>query len=203
MQSATRLDQLPPTAAEVAFVGRSNVGKSSLLNALGGRRALAHVSKTPGRTQLLNIFSVTTTRREGGGRGVTAGSDGTVGPTLMDCPGYGYAATSKAVRESWGPMIERYLLGRNELRMVMVLVDGEVGPTKLDLQMLDWLRAHSLPHTVIATKHDKVKSSRRQKRKRELAEACMLEPGDVVWVSAAKGVNIDRLRDLVRTWLSP
>ncbi len=173
-------------------MGRSNVGKSSLLNALGGRKALAHVSKTPGRTQLLNVFSVGSARK-----------DGAAGPTLMDCPGYGYAATSKAVRESWGPMIERYLLGRDELRMVMVLVDGEVGPTKLDLQMLDWLRSHALSHTVIATKHDKVKSSRRQKRKRELAEACQLEPGDVVWVSAAKGVNIDLLRDLVRSWLSP
>lgn len=192
VQSAARLDQLPSSVAEVAFVGRSNVGKSSLLNALGGRKGLAHVSKTPGRTQLLNLFSVESKAR-----------DGNPGPTLMDCPGYGYAATSKAVRDSWGPMIERYLLGRDELRMVMVLVDGEIGPTKLDLQMLDWLRSHTLPHTVIATKHDKVKSSRRQKRRKDLAEACRLEAGDVVWVSAAKGVNIDFLRDLVRSWLSP
>ena len=104
----------------------------------------------------------------------------------MDCPGYGYAATSKAVRQSWGPMIERYLVGREELRMAMVLVDGEIGPTKLDLQMLDWLRSNGLPHTVVATKHDKVKSSRRDKRKRELAAACDLEPGDVVWVSGGE-----------------
>jgi GTP-binding protein len=76
-----------------------------------------------------------------------------------------------------------------------------VGPTRLDLQMLDWLRAHELPHTVIATKHDKVKSSKRQRRRRDLAEACQLEPGDVVWVSAAKNVNIDRLRELVGIWL--
>jgi len=190
VRSATDLGQLPPTSAEVAFIGRSNVGKSSLLNALGGRKALAHVSKTPGRTQLLNVFAL------GGQRG-----DDEVGPTLMDCPGYGYAATSKAVRQSWGPMIERYLLGRDGFRMALVLVDGEIGPTKLDLQMLDWLRSNALPHTVIATKHDKVKSSRRDKRKRELAAACYLEPGDVVWVSAAKNVNIDRLRDLVRLWL--
>ncbi len=119
----------------------------------------------------------------------------------MDCPGYGYAATSKSVRQSWGPMIERYLLGRDELRMIMVLVDGEVGPTKLDLQMLDWLRSHGLPHTVIATKHDKVKSAKRAKRKREVADACDLEQGDIIWVSAAKNVNIDRLRELVSMWL--
>lgn len=186
LQSATELTQLPASGAEVAVVGRSNVGKSSLLNALSGRKAVAHVSKTPGRTQLLNCFAV-------------GESDG---QTVMDCPGYGYAATSKSIRQSWGPMIERYLLGRDALQMTMVLVDGEIGPTKLDLQMLDWLRSNRLAHTVIATKHDKVKSAKRDKRRRELAAACDLEPGDVVWVSASKHVNIDRLRDLVRVWLS-
>jgi len=185
VRSATRLDQLPDSDAEVAVVGRSNVGKSSLLNALANRKGLAHVSKTPGRTQLLNCFSL--------------GEDGSA--TVVDCPGYGYAQASKSVRAAWQPMIEGYLLGRDALRMVMVLVDGEIGPTALDLQMLEWLRAEQLPHTVVATKHDKVKSSKRQKRKRELAERCDLEPGDVVWVSAAKHVGIDRLRDLVRLWL--
>ena len=86
--------------------------------------------------------------------------------------------------------------------MILLLVDGEIGPTKSDLQMLDWLRANQLPHSVIATKHDKVKSSQRDKRKRELAEKCMLEPADVVWVSAAKDTGIPRLRELARLWLS-
>ncbi|MDH4307269.1 MAG: hypothetical protein OEX04_07300 [Acidimicrobiia bacterium] len=85
--------------------------------------------------------------------------------------------------------------------MVAVLVDGEVGPTNLDIQMLEWLRANLLPHTVIATKHDKVKPSLRGKRRRELAERCDLDPDDPIWVSASKGTGIDRLRGLILTWL--
>jgi GTP-binding protein len=175
---------LPETRAEVAIVGRSNVGKSSLLNAIARRNHLAHTSKTPGRTQLLNCFAL---------------DDDT---TVVDCPGYGYATASKQARASWLKMIEHYLLEREQLTMILVLVDSEIGPTKLDLQMLEWLRSNTLPHSVVATKHDKVKSSQRERRKRELAAACMLEPSDVVWVSAAKGTGIDRLRDLVRLWLS-
>ena len=183
--SADVIDRLPETPAEVAVVGRSNVGKSSLLNAVAHRKNLAHTSKTPGRTQLLNCFTV--------------GEPG--GPTVVDCPGYGYATVSKSTRAGWQGMIEDYLLEREGLTMIMVLVDGEIGPTKLDMQMLDWLRQSVLPHTVVATKHDKVKSSQREKRKRDLAEACDLERGDVVWTSAAKNVGIDRLRDLTRLWL--
>ena len=185
--SATRADDLPESPAEVAVVGRSNVGKSSLLNALANRTNLARVSKTPGRTQLLNLFRL--------GRDEDS-------PTVMDLPGYGFANAPKKVRESWGPMIEGYLLDRESLVMVLVLVDGEVGPTKLDVQMLDWLRSEVIPHTVIATKHDKVKSAKRERRKRDLAAGCGLEPRDIVWVSASKGVGIDRLRGLIREYLS-
>ncbi|MDZ7678587.1 MAG: ribosome biogenesis GTP-binding protein YihA/YsxC [Acidimicrobiales bacterium] len=182
--SAPRIDQLPDTRAEVAVVGRSNVGKSSLLNALANRKNLAQTSKSPGRTRLLNVFAL---------------DDGTA---LVDCPGYGYASAPKAVQAKWQQMMERYLVEREQLDMIMVLIDGEIGPTKLDRQMLDWLRSHGLPHTVIATKADKVKASVRGKRQRELAERCDLDPGDVVWVSATKGSGLDPLRDLVRTWLS-
>lgn len=190
--SADRLGTLPPSRAEVAVVGRSNVGKSSLINALANRKNLARVSNTPGRTRLLNLFTL----------GEDRDSDGALPATVMDLPGYGYAKASKQMRASWGQMIEDYLLEREELEMVVVLVDGEVGPTKLDVQMLDWLRSNDLPHTVVATKHDKVKSSKRQRRKRDVAEGCDLEPGDVVWVSAVKGVGIDRLRGLMMSWLA-
>jgi GTP-binding protein len=185
LQSATRVDQLPASPVEVAFVGRSNVGKSSLVNALANRRQLARVSNTPGRTQLINLFAV----------------DGSDAGTLVDLPGYGYAKASKSVTRDWPAMIEGYLLDRPELAMVFVLVDGAIGPTALDERMLDWLRYHGVPHTVVATKLDKVKSSKRPRRRRELAEGCRLDPGDVVWVSATTGDGIDLLRSLVRSWV--
>ncbi len=182
--SADHLDRLPDSPAEVAVVGRSNVGKSSLINALANRNGLANVSKTPGRTQLLNCFELPD------------------GATIIDCPGYGYAKVSKLQRAAMADMIESYLGGREQLQMVLVLVDGEVGPTALDRSILEWLREESVPHTVVATKHDKVKAKGREKRKKDLAAGCDLEPADVVWVSAAKNVGIDRLRDLIRLWLS-
>ncbi len=184
VQSATSVSALPPTTVEVAVVGRSNVGKSSLINALANRKALAHVSNTPGRTQLINLFEL-----NGGG-------------TFVDLPGYGYAAVPGRVRGNWQEMIEGYLLDRPNLAMIAVLVDGAIGPTKLDAQMLAWLRSYGRPHTVVATKADKVKSSKRATRQIELATGCQLDPGDVVWVSAAKGTGIDDLRGLVRMWLS-
>ena len=179
VSSAKRTDQLPVSDAEVAFVGRSNVGKSSLINALANQKQLARVSNTPGRTQLINLFA-----HVGGG-------------TIVDLPGYGYAKVPGHIRKDWRAMIEGYLLERDALVMVFVLVDGAIGPTPLDQQMLDWLRDNEVPHTVVATKMDKVKSSKRRTRKGELAAGCMLDVGDIVWVSAAKNVNIDQLRELV------
>jgi GTP-binding protein len=190
IKSATRESQLPESPVEVAFVGRSNVGKSALVNALANRKQLARVSNTPGRTQLINIFAVDDSRGE------------TDEATLVDLPGYGYAKASKAIRRDWPQMIEGYILDRDELAMVFVLIDGAIGPTPLDQQMLDWLRYNGIPHTVVATKCDKVRSSKRATRRKELASGCRLEVGDIVWVSATKGDGIDQLRSLVRAHLS-
>jgi GTP-binding protein len=185
VMSATRVADLPPTDGEIAVVGRSNVGKSSLINALANRKALAKVSKTPGRTQLLNLFEF---------------GDGT---TLMDLPGYGYAKVPGHVRATWGPMIEGYLLGRDHLTTVLGLVDAEVGPTPIDVNTLEWLAANDLPVRVVATKHDKVKSSKRDKRKKELAERCGMSTKDILWVSASSGVNVAELRGRILEWVRP
>ncbi len=141
------MTQLPSSRAEVAVVGRSNVGKSSLINALAHRRQLAHISNTPGRTQVINLYELPS------------------GATFVDLPGYGYAAVPGRMRGTWQQMIKRGLPARpRRLVQIFVLVDGEIGPTKLDVQMLDWLRHESLPHSVVATKMDKVKSSVRDRR---------------------------------------
>lgn len=187
VKSATRVRDLPESPVEVAFVGRSNVGKSALVNALANRKQLARVSNTPGRTRVINLFSL---------------DEGAQAGTVVDLPGYGFAKASKQVRRDWPEMIEGYLLEREELAMVFVLVDGAIGPTNLDEQMLEWLRYHGVPHTVVATKLDKVKSSKRATRRKDLARGCHLDPGDVVWVSSTKGDGIDQLRSLVRTWVA-
>ncbi|MCU1503041.1 MAG: engB [Ilumatobacteraceae bacterium] len=183
VMSAKRHTDLPAATAEIAVVGRSNVGKSSLLNALANRRQLAKVSNTPGRTQLINLFVL-----PGGG-------------SFVDLPGYGYAKVPQRERKTWQEMIEGYLLEREGLELVLVLVDGEIGPTKLDLQMLGWLHANSVPHTVVATKLDKVRPSKRSGRRQQLARACGLDPGDVMWVSAANGTGIDQLQSHVHALL--
>jgi GTP-binding protein len=176
VKSVTDHHDLPHLTAEVAVVGRSNVGKSSLINALANHKHLAKVSKTPGRTQLVNLFALPS----GGG--------------VVDLPGYGYAAVPGKIRAGWGKMIESYLIERESLVEVLVLVDGEIGPTKLDVQMIEYLVANDVPLQIVATKHDKVKSSKRETRKRDLAVGCGVAQRDVMWVSADSGVGVDALR---------
>lgn len=145
---------------------------------------LAKVSKTPGRTQLINLFQI----------------DNTKG-TIVDLPGYGYAAVNKKISRSWKDMIETYLLERKNLVMIIVLVDGLVGPTKLDIQMLDWLTESNLSHSIVATKKDKVKPSRLQSRVKDLAEKSGVEQDQVIWISAQKGDSLDLIRNKVALWV--
>lgn len=176
----TTFDDLGP---EVAFVGRSNVGKSSIINAIANRHGLATVSNTPGRTRVLNQFA-----HKGGG-------------ALMDLPGYGFARVSDAERRRWQSMIENYLTQREQLVMVVALVDGEIGPAKLDVTLLEWLRGVGVPHAVVATKGDRLKSAALGRRRIEVATGCGLHPDDVRWVSSTSGKGVDGIRTWVRALL--
>ena len=137
--SNTQVDQLPrPDLPEYAFIGRSNVGKSSLINALTDKRNLAKTSQTPGKTQLINHFLINTDWY------------------LVDLPGYGFAKTSKTNRATWEKFIRRYLLQRENLQCVFVLVDSRHEPQRIDLDFCYWLGEHQLPFMLIFTKSDKV-----------------------------------------------
>ena len=151
-------------ACEIAIVGKSNVGKSSLINRLCGNAKLARTSATPGKTRLINFFTLT-------------GSDGTVF-SLVDLPGYGYAKASKSEQKSWGDLIEKYL-SSGRIRHLFLLLDIRHSPTALDKQMYAYILYYGIPFTLIATKADKLARSKRP----QSATACAKElgaPGAVI-----------------------
>jgi GTP-binding protein len=161
---------------EVAFLGRSNVGKSSLINSLLGVKGLARTSSTPGRTQALNFFLIN--RRF----------------HFVDLPGYGYARVPRAIRESWGEIVESYLAKRESLVLLIQIVDSRHEPTKLDLQLREWLTAYAKPHLTVATKSDKLSQNvlgKNLKRAREVLGA--LGSGEVVSYSATTGHGRERV----------
>ncbi|MGD9750408.1 MAG: ribosome biogenesis GTP-binding protein YihA/YsxC [Acidimicrobiia bacterium] len=192
--SASRAEQLPDATVELAVVGRSNVGKSSLLNALANRKDLARTSKTPGATRLINVFELVPRRER-------AGQPQHSGRWLVDLPGYGYAKVSESERRRWQSMIETYLTERATLEGVLLLIDGEIGPTAADLQTVEWLHHIGRPFQVVATKVDKVGPSRRDTRRRDLCTKLGLGRADVAWVSADRGIGIAELRSEVRNRL--
>ena len=139
---AVKPDQYPDAGlAEVAFVGKSNVGKSSLINTTLGRRSLARTSQTPGKTRTINFYNV----------------EGKL--IFVDLPGYGYAKISREVSASWGSMIEGYLRKREQLRAIVMLVDIRHEPGSNDIQMFEWLRHYNYKMVVVATKADKINRS--------------------------------------------
>ena len=186
VRSYVDIDALPFVNAEVALVGRSNVGKSSLLNALAQHKNLAKTSKTPGATRLMNAFELAP---ENSGRWV------------MALPGYGFARVSKAEQQKWATMLSEYIEERENLVSVILLIDGAVGPTSLDLQTVELLHSLDRPITYVATKADKVKPSKSKKRRTELTEKLGVTKADVTWVSAEKGTGIPELRQAIRTLL--
>ena len=170
---------------EVAFAGRSNVGKSSLLNSLVRRKAFARVSRTPGRTREINFFEVN-------GRFV-----------LVDLPGYGYAQISKARRAEWRPLIEGYLRGSERLRGVVQLLDVRRDPTPDDLQMLDFLGELGAPTIIAITKVDKLGTIAAAERIQQLTESLELDADQVIPFSAHTGQGRDDLAAAIVQLMEP
>ncbi len=190
-----KIDYLGPMAAaggwrpetslpEVAFSGRSNVGKSSLINALVRRKALARVSKTPGRTREIHFFGINDAF------------------TLVDLPGYGYAKISKERQAEWRPLIEGYLRGAPSLRGVVQLLDVRRDPTDDDLQMFDLLADIGLPTLVCVTKVDKLSKGAAAKQVQSLALRLGLDPAQVISFSAVTGAGRDELAEAVMSLVS-
>jgi GTP-binding protein len=176
--SAMSATQFPaPTLPEIAFLGRSNVGKSSLLNALVGEKA-AKVSSTPGRTRAINFFALHDQR----GRETLR---------FADLPGYGYAKISKSVSAEWPKFIEPYLAGRATLKLCVCLVDANVPPQPRDAQLLDWLRSVDREFVVVATKIDRLSGNQRARNLAALREGLAIE--DILPVSAKSGAGIKEL----------
>ncbi len=174
----------PDTGAEVAFAGRSNAGKSSALNALTGRRALARTSKTPGRTRHLVYFDLGGDRR------------------LVDLPGYGYARVPEAVRRQWGRALEAYFRRRRSLRGLILLMDIRHPLTHFDRQLLDFCAARGLPVHVLLTKADKLKRGAASAALLEVRRALVGQPGVTVQAfSATRREGVAEARARIAAWL--
>jgi GTP-binding protein len=170
-----------PRGPEVVFAGRSNVGKSSLLNALTRRRGLARTSRTPGRTQHVNFFAI-----DGLG-------------TYVDLPGYGYAKVPESVRKAWKPLVEGYFRGERPVALFLLLVDARHAPTRQDVQMMEWLRETEWTAQVVLTKADAVSGSRLKETARRAADALGLDPETElpILASARTGKGIKEVRALI------
>ena len=166
--SAAKPDQFPPEGeAEVAFLGRSNVGKSSLINRLLSTEGLAYVSSRPGCTQSANFFQADEETR------------------FVDLPGYGYAKVPKLITQEWKGLIENYLLGRESLRLAVIVLDARRGWMESDLELKNWLEAHGRPYQVVATKMDKLKTQKEKQESRHSLHGNFA--GEVLECSAATG----------------
>lgn len=186
-KSAEKLNQLPhDSTAEVAFAGRSNAGKSSALNCLTGRRKLAHVSKTPGRTRLINFFAIDTTSY------------------LVDLPGYGYAQVPGEMKRRWEGLLTGYLNQRQQIRGLVVVMDVRHPMTPLDQQLLDWFAATGKPVHVLLTKADKLSRSQAGNQLRKVESALGKDyPGFSVQLFSSNGkLGLQQAQAIIGRWLS-
>lgn len=170
--SAVKPSQYPPPGRpEIAFAGRSNVGKSSLMNTLLGSKNLVKTSSTPGRTQTINFFLINDHF------------------SFVDLPGYGYAKVPKAVRESWGPMVEKYLKTREGLCAVVVILDVRRLPNQGDHDLLAWLAHYKIPAILVLTKADKLKKNKQNQQRNAIARELSIDASLLTLFSATKGLG--------------
>ena len=183
LKGVVAMDGLPSAdRLEVCFAGRSNVGKSSLINALTGQKALARASNTPGRTQEINFFSAGDSRY------------------LVDLPGYGFANAPVKVKERWQRLLKNYLAGRPSLRRAFVLIDARHGVKPVDEEILTLLDRAAVPFQTVLTKADKVKAAERDKVLAQVRGALAAHPAaypEIVVTSSEKGTGIDTLRAII------
>ena len=174
--SFVRPEQFPEDGLpEFALSGRSNVGKSSFINRMIGRKALARISSKPGKTQQLNFYKIEEQL------------------FFVDVPGYGYAKVSKAERAAWGKMIEKYFTGREPLKAVVLIVDIRHNPTADDCMMYDFLKHYNIPVIVIATKADKIPKGKWDKHKKNVRETLQMDKQDPLIVfSSEKGIGFEQ-----------
>ena len=176
VKSATKPSEYPPgNLPEVAIAGKSNVGKSSLINTLVNRKNLAKTSSQPGRTQTLNFFRV----------------NGDL--SLVDLPGYGFAKAPLEVRKAWKPMVETYLQTREAVRLVILILDSRRGLSPDDSTVLDWLEYHEIPALIVLTKADKLSQFERARQRKGLAAVPLLEDMPMVFFSAMTGEGREEL----------
>jgi GTP-binding protein len=179
VKSAKQANDFPKDRKpEIAFCGRSNSGKSSLLNALTNSQGLARTSSSPGRTQLINFFLV----------------DGLA--YYVDLPGYGYAKVPKGIRDTWGEMVENYLRNREPLKLAIMLVDSRIPPTDSDRTMKEWLDHFGIPNLVVLTKTDKI--SRNELTKALRTGAQTLQTKEIIAFSAITGFGKDAVLKKIR-----
>ena len=170
---------------QIAVVGKSNVGKSSLINRLCNRRGLARTSSTPGKTRLINVFLLNEAFH------------------LIDLPGYGYAKVDKQEKARWGEMMQKYFAQAEEPRHVLTLVDIRHEPTQDDVQMNTFLRQTGIPFTVVATKADKISRSARQKQLAPICRALLVQPWEVICFSSEDGTGRDQVLEVMDRALTP
>lgn len=185
----TSLDALKPFEAqglpEIAMAGKSNVGKSSLINSLTGNGKLARTSSEPGKTRLINLYRVNESC------------------LFVDLPGYGFAKAPQSEKKRWARMIEGYLSGSENLKHVLQLVDIRHEPTRDDVTMVEYLRYYSLPFTVVATKADKLSRAQMQKQIHLICRTIAVQPWEVIPYSSENGQGKDKLLEKIEQVLAP